>query len=284
MASSSSSDRTKLSGNSIPTFNGTNYREWSDAVRAFMRYSGVWFLIEGYGSTTTSKVAGMARPVSPATEVVIAAWDEKNDKALGIIQLYVAQNLKHHVNDKSTALEAWDALKDEYEKPGAVGAFVAFQKLFNAQLNDSSALGPQLDAIMEASNQVNAAGIEVKEQLVALLMVNCLPKSYQSIASTILATHADVSKLKPSDVRPKIVEEESRRIANRTQISRVSKAPLLDKKCEKCGRNNHTTEQHWEKKPQGNSGTSGSNNQDQGQSQGKKKKNKGKGKGNGNNG
>jgi hypothetical protein len=32
--------------------------------------------------------------------------------------------------------------------------------------------------MIEVANQVNNAGIEVKEQLVALLLVNCLSKSY----------------------------------------------------------------------------------------------------------
>ena len=103
MATSSSSDRTKLTS-TIPQFDGSNYKEWADVVKGFIRYNGVWFLIEGYGSTSTKAQPGMARPTSDAAEM--AAWDEKNDKALGIIQIYVAQNLKHHVNDKYTALEA----------------------------------------------------------------------------------------------------------------------------------------------------------------------------------
>jgi hypothetical protein len=178
----------------------------------------------------------------------VAAWDKKNDKALGTILLYVAPNLKHHVDKAYTGLEAWNTLVAEYKKPGVVGAFVAFQKLFNAQLSDGSALDPQIDAVIEAANQVNNAGIEVKEQLVALLLVNCLPKSYQQIASTILTTHVDLTKLKPSDIRPRIIEEESRRMANRTQISCISKAPQLKKYCKKCGKDtNHTIEQHWEK-------------------------------------
>jgi hypothetical protein len=206
----------------------------------------------------------LATNSSDAAEV--AAWDEKNDKALGTILLYVALNLKHYVDKAYMALEAWNTLAAEYEKPGAVGAFVAFQKLFNAQLSDGLALGPQIDAVIEMANQVNNAGIEVKEQLVALLLVNCLPKFYQQIASTILTTHVNLTKLKPSNVCPRIIKEESRCVANRMQILRISKAPQLKKYCEKCGKDtNHTTEQHWEKgkRPNfnnnnGQSGSSGS--------------------------
>jgi hypothetical protein len=94
-----------------------------------MRYNSVWFLIKSYGSTATIKQSGMPRPTlvtNSSNAAEVAAWDEKNNKALGTILLYVAPNLKHHVNKAYTALEAWNTLAAEYEKLGAVGAFVAF--------------------------------------------------------------------------------------------------------------------------------------------------------------
>ena len=45
-------------------------------------------------------------------------------------------------------------------------------------MNDALALGPQIDAIIEKAAQVNAMDIELKEQLVALTIVNTLPKNY----------------------------------------------------------------------------------------------------------
>ena len=266
MASSSSTDRTKVT-TSLPVFNGTNYREWADAIKSFMHYSGTWFLIEGYGSTAATKQPGMSRPdaTDPANAAAVASWDEKNDKALGTILLYVAANLKHHVADVYTALEAWTALKNEYEKPGAMGAFVNFQKLFGSQLSDHSALGPQIDAMIAFSSEVTNAGIKIEENLLAHFIINCLPKSYAAVGSTILSASSDISKLKPGEVRGKIVEEESRRVANKTQISRVSTAPQHKKWCGKCNKQtNHSTEQHIEKgqrpgnNTNNNAGSSGS--------------------------
>ena len=125
---------------------------------------------------------------------------------------------------------------------------------------------------------MNAAGIELKEQLVALTIVNALPKSYQLLSSTILAT-MDLMTLKPATVWPKIVKEEQQRLANKVSISRVSKALQLGMKCEKCGRNNHTTKQHWDKKPSGSAqpqfqagGSGGGQTQEQAQGEGGRKK------------
>ena len=54
---------------------------------------------------------------------------------------------------------------------------------------------------------MNAVGINISEQLVALTIMNTLLKSYQLLSSTILAT-INLATLKPATVRPKIVEEE----------------------------------------------------------------------------
>ena len=160
-----------------------------------------------------------------------------------------------------------------------MGAFVAFQQFTSLHMSDTLALGPQIDSIIEKALQVNAAGINLKEQLVALTLVDALPKSYQLLSSTILAT-VDLTTLKPATVWPKIVKEEQQCLANKVSVSRISKAPQLGTKCEKCEHNNHTTEQHWDKKPSrsaqpqsqaGGSGGGQTQRQAQGEGGGKKK-------------
>ena len=187
---------------------------------------------------------------TPAEITAQAAWNKKNDKALGSIQLYIAQNLRHMMDGEYLAATTWKKIADEYKKPRVVGAFVAFQQFIGLHMSDASAIGPQIDTIIEKAAQVNAAGIELTEQLVALTIVNALPKSYQLLSSTILAT-VDLTTLKPVTVQPKIIEEEQWHLANKVSVLRVSKAPQLRTKCEKCGHNNHTTKQHWDKKPSG---------------------------------
>jgi hypothetical protein len=164
MASTSSLDRTKLS-TTMPVFNGLNYYKLADAIKSFMWYNLVWFLIKAYSSIATTKQPGMLCPMlatNSSNAAEFTAWDEKNNKALGTILLYMAPNLKHYVDKAYIALEAWNTLAAEYEKPKAVGIFVAFQKLFNAQLSNSLALGPQIDAVIKVVNQVNNTGIKVK--------------------------------------------------------------------------------------------------------------------------
>ena len=209
---SSYSDLIKLATSTILKFDSTNYKVWADSLCSFLRYNGFWFLIEGYGSTAGQKVPSLTHPTLSATPTATeiaaqAVWDEKNNKVLSSIQLYIAQNLCHMVDNEYLAATAWKKIADEYDKPGVVGAFVVFQQFIGLHMSDASALGPQIDSIIEKAAQVNAVGIELKEQLMTLTIVNALPKSYQLLSSTILAT-MDLTTLKPAIVRSKIIEKE----------------------------------------------------------------------------
>ena len=73
----------------------------------------------------------MGRPTlsatpTPAEITAQAAWDEKNDKALSSIQLYIMQNLRHMVDREYLAATTWKKIADEYKKPRVVGTFVVF--------------------------------------------------------------------------------------------------------------------------------------------------------------
>lgn len=248
-----SSDPTKLAMTNLIQFDGTNWNEFAPPMKAYMQYQGVWLLVKGYGTN-----AGLSRPPDSKAEDQ-AKWDEKNDKALGILYLYIRPHLLHIIDGKASIADAWKELEDTFKKPGAVGAFVYFQQLFNMVLDEHKALRPQLDAMQQFATRVTSDGITIAENLLALLMVNSLPRSYQVLGSTILATVTDVSALKPGDVITRVVEEESRRTANKQQHS-VARLNPLDRKCEKCGKTNHTTEQHW---PDGRRPTKSNNNNQQ---------------------
>ena len=97
---------------------------------------------------------------------------------LRAIQLYVAQNLRHMVDNEYLAAITWKKIADEYAKPGVVGTYVAFQQFINIQLSNASGLSSQIDSIIEKAAQVNSAGIVLLEQLVAFTIMNALPKSY----------------------------------------------------------------------------------------------------------
>lgn len=263
-------------------------------MRGVFRWSGSWNIVEGNSGTP------LPRPTAAATgedlPTIQAAWDEKNDKALGLMTIYISSSLQFLIGNTTTAAAAWKAIKDQYAKPGAVGAFVYFQQLFNTRFDDAQPLCPQITALEEIRSRTVDAGIAISDQFAALIIVNALPNSYQTIASTLLATVTDLSTLKPADVIPKIIEEEARRQASKNaNVSRVLSTTRLPKKCNICGKTNHSTENHWPdgKPPQkGNKqgkgkgkqgGNQGGNNKGSGQNHGQNNGNNGASQGQGQN-
>ena len=121
----------------LVTLDGTNWNRFETPMKSYLRYHGCWFLIEEYGYTPggTTPPTGTLRPTPSNTNAEeVAKWDEKNDRAIGLILLHLAEHIMHTVAHLSTAKAIWDELKRVYAKPGSVGAFVHFQQLFNSTL------------------------------------------------------------------------------------------------------------------------------------------------------
>lgn len=118
-------DPSRIPTNNIPVFDGTNYIPWSRAMRGVFRWAGSWEIVHGTGVPSTP----IPRP-SPGTDAVSiaarAAWDEKNYKALGLMEIYISLVYSSYIGDRETAAEVWTVMKDAFGTPGAVGAFVAF--------------------------------------------------------------------------------------------------------------------------------------------------------------
>ena len=127
---------------------------------------GTWRIVEGNAAGTTPAVP-LARPASGADEQ--AAWDEKNDKALGIIEVYLGADYKHYVGDRTESAAVWKLLKDDFGKPGAVGAFVAFEEMFDVKMVDTEPLRPQISKIEQARTAVTTAGITIRTSLLLSL-------------------------------------------------------------------------------------------------------------------
>lgn len=147
-------------------FNNTNYQEWANILKGFIYFFGIWFIIKGYSSTTMAPISSLfwlSLITSPDNSDKIATWNDKNDKTLNLIQMHIASNLKHYINNANDTSVAWKTLTDVYKKPRAVSAYIAFQKLFNTALTDIKALMPQINAMIKACAHVNDAGIIVSK-------------------------------------------------------------------------------------------------------------------------
>jgi len=83
-----------------------DYKVWAVYCRALMIKEKVWAAV-----VTESPASGSGAKSDVAAE----AWDLMNESALATIQISVKPVHLYSVTAVSTAMEAWDALKDIFE-------------------------------------------------------------------------------------------------------------------------------------------------------------------------
>ena len=96
------------------------------------------------------------------------------------------------------------------------------------------------------------------------MFCSALPDSYQDTARQYLDNIDDITKYKLQPIIDQVIQEESRRKAQNTNasgssstINKFSTTKKYKKHCAKCGKNNHSTKDHWDMPPQRQGGRLG---------------------------
>ena len=121
---------------------------------------------------------------------------------------------------------------------------------------DSSPLLPQIQAFQENYRRILAnSHSKLSEDITTFIFCSSLPTSYQDLASQYLISIEDITKYKLQKIIAQVIEEESRckartnSVASGSRIHKFAQINKYNKHCDKCGRNNHNTADHWDTPP-----------------------------------
>jgi hypothetical protein len=139
----------------VKTLDGTNYQQWAPKMKAYLMSKELWYYVNGEtkrpscvdapvapvperGSTTAGSSAIAAYKAALKTyneqrEVQIV-WDRADNKALGIIQLRMADKLQYLIRD--TSLQSWANIKSQFDVSGPAAIFVDFKFVINFKFDD----------------------------------------------------------------------------------------------------------------------------------------------------
>ena len=93
----------------IAPLDGTNYDNWKFRIEMLLTARKLF----GYASGETRLAAG-------ADDAQKAAFKEKDDEARAIISIHGSDNQLIHVRNCKSAAEAWEALKNQYQRKSLV--------------------------------------------------------------------------------------------------------------------------------------------------------------------
>ena len=217
----------------VPEFVGSNWIPWSSTMCAYLKSQGVsryisadyefppaWTAVLQTEYNAEGTTAERRKELHEICKDFEDAEDNDNI-ACGIIQLRVSSSLHHLFQEDDTAHQLWECLQSSFNQPGAAGLFVDFQQTLRWKLDERVDPTLQIARLSASFEALNAHGLPIAELIKGMILLNALPKSWEHIATTLLATIPVTASTGPDGVvslgltiagiAPKLVQEWRRR-------------------------------------------------------------------------
>ena len=190
-----------------------------------------------------------------ATE--LATWTKKNSTALGVLQGKTSSAIWPEFMNHAMADTLWTALETKYGKARGATTYLQVVSLYKVHIMDTTPLLPQIQNFQENYTQILAnSHSKLSEDIATFIFCSSIPSSYQDLASQYLTLIEDITKYSLQKIIARVIEEESQckvrtnAVASGSWIHKFAQINKYNKHCDKCGRNNHNTVDHWDTPPQ----------------------------------
>ena len=216
------------SGTTLDVLSGQNWNAWSGVLCAILQFLDVDSIL-----THDTCPSG----------VDAEDWSTIQKKTTAYLRLHCQPDVFSTVEsdvDFPSFKHKFDRLKETYGGVGSTAVFNLWIELTQARLDDGSPLAPQLAKLNKARVKLSNTNMGVSDIQYCLILLNALPKSYEIVASTLLAS-GPASALKFSEITARILNEEGRKSGPSTSLnSATARAPIKTGKNKKKDHSNLT--------------------------------------------
>ena len=143
-----------------------------------------------------------------------------------------------------------------WKSGGGAMTYLQLVNMVNIQFTDLMDLLPQIQEFQDGYTNIMLNGhSQLSKDLAMFMFCSHLPDSYEATAQQYLDNIMNIANYKLSDIIAWVLQEESRRkahsIESGSSLNKFSMVKNLGQKCAKCGKTNHSTQNHWsgEKNP-----------------------------------
>ena len=146
------------SGNNlrIDKLNGANYRNWKFNMQCLLMERGLWGYVTGSSVKPELKTEGSDVSAQDAakSKEKLDEYNLKADKAYSLIALSVNKDLQIMVQTSSSAKEAWDNLKNQFDFVSAGQLVRLSRRFFGARMEEGGDLMKHITEMTSMAEQL----------------------------------------------------------------------------------------------------------------------------------
>ena len=147
------------------------------------------------------------------------------------------------------AKDLWDALETTFRKVGGASTSLQLVNMVKIQFTNSTDLLPQIQQFQHNYSRITSNGhSRLSKDLATFMFCSSLPDSYEPTTWQYLDNITIIANYKLMDIIAQVLQEESRKaqfLGQSSSLNKFSTVKNLGQKCAKCGKMNHTTQNHW---------------------------------------
>lgn len=209
----------------INMFNGVGFHTWQVKVKGYLMKKGLWSIITTDGENLTA-------PQQRERQL-------KDEKALGILLTSVADEIIHHLDQATTAKQAWEILERSFGAKSKHSKISLKMQLYSLTMQHNETLSSLINRLKSICTQLSYVECIIDEEDKIALLLKALPIEYDNIV-TVLKEKEPIPSLE--SIIHSLQEEDHKHshtevINNHAFYVSTSKF----KPCKHCGKTNHAS-------------------------------------------
>jgi hypothetical protein len=173
----------------VPILDGTNYRQWAVAMKAFIMSTRMWAYVEDRieRESLPDKKELMKLSDAQKEEIHVAqnTWDKNDGMVIRQIMLRLLPMVQQNHTTMITSYQLWNALASSYSKATASMVFKDFKDCLSACISLTANPNIYFNKMFGAFAQMLVANIEVSNQLQAMITLAALLQKWEMLISII---------------------------------------------------------------------------------------------------
>ncbi|KAI5061584.1 hypothetical protein GOP47_0024089, partial [Adiantum capillus-veneris] len=209
----------------IAMFNGIGFHTWQVKLKGHLMRKGLWSIITTDAQNLTAQQ--------------IRERQAKDEKALGILITSVADDIIHHLDEATSAKQAWETLERTFGAKSKHSKISLKMQLYGLAMYENETLSSLVNRLKSLCTQLSYIECHIDDDDKVAVLLKALPSTYDNIV-TVLKEKEPIPTLE-SVINSLQEDHNNKHPHNETNASKALyvSSSKHTKACKHCGKYNH---------------------------------------------